>query len=127
MILQHYLQCVPAFGYLRISAHLQLPAAFRSLSRPSSAPSAKASTLRSSSLNRIRLRLLVNTNLRKNHLFRFLLPQQKYLVNCVLLFFDIFSSILSFKKILFYTMQLSMNMVGSKSFLVLLTQQKRKE
>ena len=81
---------------------MQLPAAFRSLSRPSSAPSAKASTLRSSSLNRIRLRLLVNTNLRKNHLFRFLLPQQKYLVNCVLLFFDIFSSILSFKKILFF-------------------------
>ena len=39
---------VPPFGYLRIVAHLQLPAAFRSLSRPSLAPSAKASTLRSS-------------------------------------------------------------------------------
>ena len=30
------IRCVPAFGYLRINAHLQLPAAFRSLSRPSS-------------------------------------------------------------------------------------------
>ena len=41
---------VPTFGYLRIEAYLQLPAAFRSLSRPSSAPDAKAFTLRSSSL-----------------------------------------------------------------------------
>ena len=31
--------------FLRISVHLQLPVAFRSLSRPSSAPSAKASTI----------------------------------------------------------------------------------
>ena len=31
------MHCVPTFGYLRIIAHLQLPAAFRSLSRPSSA------------------------------------------------------------------------------------------
>ena len=42
-ILQHYLQCVSAFGYLRLFAHLQLPVAFRSLSRPSSAPYTKAS------------------------------------------------------------------------------------
>ena len=42
---------VPPFGYPRIKAHLQLPAAFRSLSRPSSAISAMASTLRSSSLD----------------------------------------------------------------------------
>ena len=41
---------VSTFGYLRIYAHLQLPAAFRSLSRPSSAPDAKAFTLCSSSL-----------------------------------------------------------------------------
>ena len=41
---------VSSFGYLRIVAHLQLPAAFRSLSRPSSAPDAKAFTLCSSSL-----------------------------------------------------------------------------
>ena len=38
---------VSPFGYLRINTHLQLPAAFRSLSRPSSAPSAKAFPLRS--------------------------------------------------------------------------------
>ena len=41
---------VSSFGYLRINAYLQLPAAFRSLSRPSSAPDAKAFTLCSSSL-----------------------------------------------------------------------------
>ena len=41
------LQRVPPFGYLRINAHLQLPEAFRSLSRPSSAPDAKAFPLRS--------------------------------------------------------------------------------
>ena len=33
---------VSPFGNLRIEAHLQLPVAFRSLSRPSSAPDAKA-------------------------------------------------------------------------------------
>ena len=42
--------CVPTFGNLRINAHLQLPTAYRSLSRPSSAPDAKAFTLRSYSL-----------------------------------------------------------------------------
>ena len=36
---------VSPFGHLRIVAYLQLPAAFRSLSRPSSAPDAKAFTL----------------------------------------------------------------------------------
>ena len=44
---RHYPGRVPPFGYPRIYAHLQLPAAFRSLSRPSSAISALASTLRS--------------------------------------------------------------------------------
>ena len=38
---------VSTFGYLRIDGYLLLPAAFRSLSRLSSALSAKASTLRS--------------------------------------------------------------------------------
>ena len=42
--------CVPTFGNLRINAYVQLPAAYRSLSRPSSAPDAKAFTLRSFSL-----------------------------------------------------------------------------
>ena len=41
----HYHRCVPAFGNLRIIGYLLLPAAYRSLSRPSSAPSAKASAL----------------------------------------------------------------------------------
>ena len=41
---------VPTFGYLRISAYLQLPEAFRSLSRPSSASDAKAFSICSSSL-----------------------------------------------------------------------------
>ena len=38
---------VPPFGNLRINAYLQLPEAYRSLSRPSSAPDAKAFPLRS--------------------------------------------------------------------------------
>ena len=42
---------VSPFRYLRIMAYLQLPEAFRSLSRLSSALSAKASTLRSLLLN----------------------------------------------------------------------------
>ena len=42
---------VPPFGDLRITGYLLLPAAFRSLSRPSSAPDAKAFPLRSSSLD----------------------------------------------------------------------------
>ena len=41
---------VSPFGNLRIMAYLQLPAAYRSLSRPSSAPDAKAFTLCSCSL-----------------------------------------------------------------------------
>ena len=45
-ILSHYGQWVSPFGNLRINAYLQLPEAYRCLSRPSSAPSAKASTVR---------------------------------------------------------------------------------
>ena len=40
-----FIAVVSQFGYLRIRAYLQLPAAFRSLSRPSSAPNAKAFSL----------------------------------------------------------------------------------
>ena len=47
----HYPSRVPPFGNLRIIAYLQLPEAYRSLSRPSSAISAMASTLRSYSLD----------------------------------------------------------------------------
>ena len=42
---------VSPFGNLRIDVYVPLPAAYRSLSRPSSALSAKASTLRSFSLD----------------------------------------------------------------------------
>ena len=49
---------VSPFGHLRIKAYVRLPGAFRSLSRPSSAPSAKASALRSSSLDQFVLRFL---------------------------------------------------------------------
>ena len=42
---------VSPFRHPRINAHVQLPAAFRSLSRLSSAPSARASTLRPTMLN----------------------------------------------------------------------------
>ena len=42
---------VPPFGNLRIIAYLQLPGAYRCSSRPSAAPSAKASAVRSYSLN----------------------------------------------------------------------------
>ena len=41
---------VPPFGNLRVNAYLQLTAAYRSLSRPSSAPNAKAFPICSSSL-----------------------------------------------------------------------------
>ena len=45
-----FIMGVPTFGNLRINAYLQLPAAYRSLSRPSSAPNAKAFSICSSSL-----------------------------------------------------------------------------
>ena len=51
MVTGHYPSRVPPFGYPRINAYLRLPVAFRSLSRPSSAISALASTLRSFTLD----------------------------------------------------------------------------
>ena len=51
MVTGHYPGRVPPFGYSWINAYLQLPRTFRSLSRPSSAISAMASTLRSYSLD----------------------------------------------------------------------------
>ena len=44
MIPQHYSRWVSSFGHLRVNVHLQLTVAFRSLSRPSSAPCTKASS-----------------------------------------------------------------------------------
>ena len=47
MMTVHYHRRISPFGNLRINAYLRLPVAYRSLSRPSSAPSAKAFPLRS--------------------------------------------------------------------------------
>ena len=44
-ITRYYSCWVPSFGYLRILRYLLLPVAFRSLSRPSSAPCTKASSV----------------------------------------------------------------------------------
>ena len=49
-VLRFFAVGVSPFGNLRIEAYLQLPAAYRSLSRPSSAPDAKAFTMCSYSL-----------------------------------------------------------------------------
>ena len=47
---------VAPFGNLRINVYVPLPEAYRSLSRPSSAPDAKAFPLRSFSLNQLVLK-----------------------------------------------------------------------
>ena len=70
------LRWVSPFGHPRIVAHLQLPEAFRSLSRPSSAPDAKAFPLRSFSLDRVEANSADSVSVpcfrsvRKLHLFR---------------------------------------------------------
>ena len=63
----HYSSRVSPFGNLRIKAYLQLPEAYRSLSRPSSAISAMASTLRSCSLDLALIVYLFLRLLRKVH------------------------------------------------------------
>ena len=60
---------VSPFGNPRIEAYLQLPEAYRSLSRPSSAPDAKAFTLRSFSLE---LSYVLSCLSFANNCFRFL-------------------------------------------------------
>jgi hypothetical protein len=52
---QHYLPRVPPFGHPRIKACKRLPGAFRSLLRPSSPASAKASTVCPSALDHLLL------------------------------------------------------------------------
>ena len=61
---------IAPFGYLRINMYLPFPAAFRSLSRPSSAPSAKAFALRPFSLDLLRVLFL---SIRELFLFWFTL------------------------------------------------------
>ena len=87
-ILKHYLKCVPAFGNLRINGYLLLPAAYRSLSRPSSAPSAKASALCSSSLDQ---KWCLTSRLSQDFLYYCFTRSENFLVfsvnhwNCILL------------------------------------------
>ena len=52
-VIQYYLYRVPPFGNLRLSAYLRLIVAYRSLSRPSSTPDAKAFPLCSYQLDLI--------------------------------------------------------------------------
>ena len=59
----HYCSRIPPFGYLRVNGYLLLTAAFRSLSRPSSAPSAKASALCPLLLNQLSPTLAFNVGL----------------------------------------------------------------
>ena len=54
-VLRYEPEWVSSFRNLRINAYLQLPEAYRSLSRLSSAPSAKAFALRPCSLDHIKL------------------------------------------------------------------------
>ena len=90
---------VSPFGHPRIVAYLQLPAAFRSLSRPSSAPDAKAFTLCSSSLE------LPSVRLSPYLLFLALLS------NC--LSFFVFSVYFALKKLCFFSLSTSR---GSSAF-----------
>ena len=71
-VLQLFTVGVSPFGNLRIDAYLQLPAAYRSSSRPSSAPDAKAFTLRSCSLELPIAVLFTNCLSFSFELFRFL-------------------------------------------------------
>ena len=57
-VTSHYASRVPPFGYLWILAYLQLPKAFRRSLRPSSAPSAKAFTVRPLFLNHYHILLI---------------------------------------------------------------------
>ena len=60
---------IAPFGYLRINVCLPLPEAFRSLPRPSSAPNAKASSLRSYQL-KLSIRRIMSCSLLSEFLLR---------------------------------------------------------
>ena len=77
---------VPPFGDPRIIAHVQLPAAFRSLSRPSSALSAKASALRPLLLNHCsRISLLIRLVL-FYPAWRFMLDESNFVLSNIACF-----------------------------------------
>ena len=71
---------VSPFGNPRIYAYLQLPAAYRSLSRPSSAPDAKAFSMCSSSLDLVEVRLSAPFALANIALFGDFSSSQKYFI-----------------------------------------------
>ena len=79
---------VSPFGYLRIIARLQLPAAFRSLPRPSSAPNAKAFALRPFQLD-----LIVRILLLSLGYCSFFLPSRVFLKLLLPLCFAVYCSI----------------------------------
>ena len=80
---------VPPFRHLRINAYVQLPAAFRSLSRLSSALSAKASALRPLLLNHCsRISLLIRLVL-FYPAWRFILDESNFLFFRTLLAFKL--------------------------------------
>ena len=63
MMIVHYHNRVSTFGNLRVKGYLLLTVAYRSLSRPSSAPSAKASALCPLLLDHKHACISVNTGL----------------------------------------------------------------
>ena len=85
------LRRVPPFGNLRVNGYLLLTAAYRSLSRPSSAPDAKAFTLRSYSLELLslsRYSVLLNCLSFSKHLgfFFFRISHKKVFLLCACAF-----------------------------------------
>ena len=85
-VLRFFTMGVPTFGYLRVIAYLQLTAAFRSLSRPSSAPNAKAFSICSSSLE---LLLYIDLNILLGSLYAwiavfFILAVKRHFLSCLL-------------------------------------------
>ena len=73
-----FLSGVSPFGYPRVKAYLQLTAAFRSLSRPSSAPNAKAFTLCSLQLELPFFCFLVLHEFRKSVVLTIIVVSQLY-------------------------------------------------
>ena len=88
----HNCSRIAPFGYLRVNGHLHLSAAFRSLSRPSSADIAKASTVCSYYLSLCKIHTLTFLAFKISlDLLSFLRYVGKFIVNEI--FFRIFSSI----------------------------------
>ena len=95
---------IAPFGYPRIDSCLQIPGAFRSLPRPSSAPNAKASSLRSYQLKRFFAELcLVSKNFFLGEVLKlyFTLFSKFYLLKLDILTFPLCCFVIQFSKIFF--------------------------